>query len=98
MVLDDFSSGIGLVWIIGSSLLISSFVLCGGNNPYPLWDNNTYPLWDTSPMWLSFRLIDWFGLWLGFVLRSGDIFSLWQDREAIFWVERFLDPFPLLMN
>jgi hypothetical protein len=33
-------------------------------------------------------------MWLGFGLSSGDIFDLWQDREAIFWVERFLDLFP----
>jgi hypothetical protein len=39
-----------------------------------------------------------FGLWLGFGLSSGDIFYLWQDLEAIFWVECFLGPFPLLMN
>jgi hypothetical protein len=29
MVLDGFGFGIVLVWIIGSSLLVSSFVLCG---------------------------------------------------------------------
>jgi hypothetical protein len=29
MVLDGFGSSIGLVWIIGSSLLVNPFVLCG---------------------------------------------------------------------
>jgi hypothetical protein len=45
------------------------------------------------PLWLSFHLIGWFGLWLGFGLSYVDIFGLWQDREAIFWVKRFLKPF-----
>jgi hypothetical protein len=29
MLVDDFGSSIGLVWIIGLSLLGSSFILCG---------------------------------------------------------------------
>jgi hypothetical protein len=29
MVVDGFGSSIGLVWIIGSSMLVSFFVLCG---------------------------------------------------------------------
>jgi hypothetical protein len=44
MVVDGFGSSFGLVWIIGSSLLVSSLVLCGqqilssvGNNSCPLW-------------------------------------------------------------
>jgi hypothetical protein len=44
MVVDGFGSGIGLVWIVGSSLLVSSLILCGqqplssvGNNPCPPW-------------------------------------------------------------
>jgi hypothetical protein len=44
MVVDGFGSSFGLVWIIGSSLLVSSLVLYGqqplsslGNNPCPLW-------------------------------------------------------------
>jgi hypothetical protein len=32
MLLDGFGSGIGLVYIIGSSLLVNSFVLCGATN------------------------------------------------------------------
>jgi hypothetical protein len=49
MVLDGFGSGIGLVWIIGLSLLVSCFVLCG---------TTTLVLCGTHhPLWLSFRLI-----------------------------------------
>jgi hypothetical protein len=65
-----------------------------GANPCPLWDNNPCPLWitlvlygtttlvicGTPPLWLSFRLFGWFGLWLGFRLSSGDI--LGQGCEA----------------
>jgi hypothetical protein len=61
MVVDGFGSGFGfgLVWIIGSSLLASSLVLCGqqplssvGNNSWPLWNNIPYPLWDSPcPLW-----------------------------------------------
>jgi hypothetical protein len=47
------------------------------------------------PLWLSFQVIGWFGLWLGFGFSQ---VNLWQDREAIIWVECFLDLFPLLMN
>jgi hypothetical protein len=34
-------------------------------------------------MWLSFRLIGWFGLWLGFRLSCGDI--LGQGCEGSNW-------------
>jgi hypothetical protein len=86
MVLDGFGFGIGLVWIIGSSLLVSSFVLCG---------TTTIVLYGAHhPLWLSVCLTGWFVLWLGFGLGYSDIFGLWQDREIIFWVKWFLDPFP----
>jgi hypothetical protein len=74
MVLNGFGSGIGLVWIIGSSLLVNSFVLCGattivlcgainivlcgGNNPRPMWDTNYCPLWDTPHSVVNF-LFNW---------------------------------------
>jgi hypothetical protein len=104
MVVDDFGSGIGLVWIIGSSLLVNFFCPLLDNNPCPLWDSNPCPLWDSNPcplwattlvlcgtstlvlygthhpLWLSFHLIGWFGLWLGFRLSFGD--SLGQGCEA----------------
>jgi hypothetical protein len=68
MVLDGFGSGIGLVWIIGLSLLVSSFILYGAT---------ILVLCGTHhPPWLSFRLISWFGPWLGFGISSGDIFGL----------------------
>jgi hypothetical protein len=59
MVADGFGSSFGLVWIIGSSLLVSSLVLCGqqllssvGNNSCPLWNSNPCPLWDSRcPLW-----------------------------------------------
>jgi hypothetical protein len=67
-----------------------------GNNPCPLWDNNPYPLWTATlvlcgtatlvlcgthhPLWLPFRLIGWFSLWLGFRLSFGD--SLGQGCDA----------------
>jgi hypothetical protein len=57
MVLDGFGSTIGLVCIIGLSMLVSSFVFC----------------WTHHPLRLSFRLIGGFGLWLGFGLSSSDI-------------------------
>jgi hypothetical protein len=102
MVLHGFDSGsdsgIGLVWIIASSLLVNSFVLCDATT-LVLCGATTVVLCGTHyPMWLSFHLIGWFGLWLGFGLSSGDIFCLWQDHETIIWVEQFLDPFPLLTN
>jgi hypothetical protein len=72
MVLDGFDCGIGLVWIIGSSLLVNPFILCGAT---------TLVLCGTHhPMWLPFHLIGWFGLWLGFALSSGD--NLGQCCEA----------------
>jgi hypothetical protein len=71
MLMDGFGSSIGLIWIIGLSLFISSFVLCGAHHP----------------LWLSFRLIGLFGLWLGFWLRSGD--NLGQGCEATIWVVWF---------
>jgi hypothetical protein len=98
MVLDGFGTCTGLVWIIGLSVLVSSFVLCGATT-LVLYGTTTIVLCGTHyPIWLSFYLIGWFGLWLGFGLSSSDIFGLWQDHEAIIWVERFLNPFPLLMN
>jgi hypothetical protein len=55
----------------------------------PLWGNNPCPLWET-PLFVVIFSLNWlFGMWLGFGLSSGDIFSLWQDSEAIIWVERF---------
>jgi hypothetical protein len=73
------------------------------NNPCRLWDNNPYRLWVTTlilcgmatlvlygthhPLWLPFRLIGWFGLWLGFRLGFGD--SLGQGCEATIWVVWF---------
>jgi hypothetical protein len=83
MVLDGFGSGIGLVWIIGSSLLVSSFILCGATI-LVLCGTTTVVLCGTHhPPWLSFCLIGWFDPWLGFGISSGDIFGLWQDLEAI---------------
>jgi hypothetical protein len=74
-----------------------------GNNHCPLWDSNHCPLWVTTlvlcgiatlvlcgthhPLWLPFRLIGWFGLWLGFMLSFGD--SLGQGCEATSWVVWF---------
>jgi hypothetical protein len=76
MVVGSFGSGFGLVWIIGSSLLVSSLVLYGqqplssmGNNSCPLWDSYG-PLWDTPPsvVTFSFNWMVWsFGQILGFV-------------------------------
>jgi hypothetical protein len=80
MVVDGFDSGIGLVWIIGLSLLVSSFVLCGAPTVV-LYRATNLILYGTivvvlceahHPLWLPFRLIGWFGLWLGFGLSSGD--------------------------
>jgi hypothetical protein len=102
MVLVGFGSGISLVWIIGSSLLVSSFVLYG-ETTHVLYEATTLVLYWTiiivlcgtcHPLWLSFRSIGWFGLWLGFELSSSVIFGLRQDCEAIIWIEQFLDPFP----
>jgi hypothetical protein len=82
MVVDVFVSGIDLVWIIGSSMLVSSFILCGsttvvlygvatlvlyGAPTLVLCRTTTVVLYRTHhPLWLSFRLIGWFGLWLSF--------------------------------
>jgi hypothetical protein len=64
MVVDSFGSSFGLVYIIGSSLLVSSLVLCGqqplssvGKNSCPLWDSRG-PLWDTPPSVVTF-LFNW---------------------------------------
>jgi hypothetical protein len=54
---DGFGFGIGLVWIIYLSMLVSSVVLCGTH----------------YPLWLFFHLIGGFCLWLDFGLSSGDI-------------------------
>jgi hypothetical protein len=103
MVLDGFGFGIGLVWIIGTSLLVSSFVLCGattlvlcGITTLVLCGTITVVLCGHTPPSGVIFSFNWLVWWLGFGLSSGDIFSLWQDREAIFWVEQFLDSFPPL--
>jgi hypothetical protein len=70
----------GLVWIIVSSLLVSSFVLCGtttlvlcGTTTFALCGTTTIVLYGTHhPLWLPFYLIGWFGLWSGFGLSPGD--------------------------
>jgi hypothetical protein len=95
MVLDGFGSGIGLVWIIGSSLLVNPFVLCGattlvlyGAITLVLCGVTTLILCGTHhPLWLPLRLIGWFGLWLGFGLSSSD--NLGQGCEATIWVVWF---------
>jgi hypothetical protein len=80
MVLDGFGFGIGLVCIIGSSLLVGSFILCGART-LVLCGTTTIVLCGTHhPLWFSFRLIGSFGLWLDFGLSSGDI--LGQGGEA----------------
>jgi hypothetical protein len=62
--------------IIGSSLLVSSFVLCGTTS-LVLYGTTTIVLYGKHhPLWLSFHLIGWFGLWLGFGLSPIDIFGL----------------------
>jgi hypothetical protein len=67
MFLDGF--GIGFIWVFGSSLLVSSFVICGATN-LVLCGATTLVLYGTHhPLWLSFCLIGWFGLWLGFWVR-----------------------------
>jgi hypothetical protein len=72
MVLDGF--GISLVWIIGSSLLVYSFVLYGattivlcGATTLVLCGITTIVLCETQHhLWLPFHLIGWFGLWISF--------------------------------
>jgi hypothetical protein len=87
MVLDGFGYDIGLVRIIGSSLLVSSFVLCG-ETTLVLCGTTTLVLYGIHhPLWLPFCLIGWFGLWLGFGLSSGD--NLGQGCEATIWVVWF---------
>ena len=72
MVVDGFCSGIGLVWIIGSSLLVSFFVLCGiatlvlcGTTALVLYGTTTLVLCGTTivvlcgthhPLWLPLHL------------------------------------------
>jgi hypothetical protein len=103
MILDGFGYDISLVWIIGLSLLVSSFVLCGattlilyeattlviyGATTLILYGATTLVLGGTHhPLWLSSCLIDWFGLWLCFGLRSGD--NLDQCYEATIWIMWF---------
>jgi hypothetical protein len=66
MVVDGFGSGFGLVLIFGSSLLVSSRVLCGTATPV-LCGIATLVLYGTHhPLWLPFRLIGWFGLLVRF--------------------------------
>jgi hypothetical protein len=73
MVVDSFGSGFGLVWIIGSSLLVSFLVLCGqqplssvGNKSCPLWDSRG-PLWDTPPSVVTI-LFNWLVCSVGQIL------------------------------
>jgi hypothetical protein len=76
-------NGIGLVWVFGSSLLVNSLVLSRATT-FVLYGATTVVLCGTyHPLWLSFSLIGWFSLWLGFGLSSSDIFGLQQDCEAI---------------
>jgi hypothetical protein len=106
MVLDDFGSGIGLVWIIGLSLLVNYFILCGattlvlcGTTTLVLCGATTVVLFGRHhPLWLSFHLIYWFGLWLGFGLSYGDIFGLYKIVRQSFGSSGFSIYFPLLMN
>jgi hypothetical protein len=63
----------------------TTFVLCG--RTLVLCGTTTLVLCGTPPLWLSFHLLGWFGLWLGFGLSSGDI--LGQGCEATIWVVRF---------
>jgi hypothetical protein len=75
MVLDGFGSSIGLVRIIGSSLVVSYFVLCGAIT-LVLCGTITVIMYETHHP-----------LWLGFGLSSGDI--LGQGCEATIWVMWF---------
>jgi hypothetical protein len=87
MVVDGFGSGIGLVWINCSSILVSSIVLCG-TTTLVLCGTTTHVLCETDHhLWLSFHLIGWFGLWLGFGLSSDDI--LGQGFVATIWLMWF---------
>jgi hypothetical protein len=72
MVMDGFGSGIGLVWIFGSSLLVSSVVLYRATTPV-LYRTTTLVLCGATtvvlcrthiPLWLSFHSIGWIGMWL----------------------------------
>jgi hypothetical protein len=85
MVVDGFGSSFGLVWIIYSSLLVSSLVLCGqqllssvGNNPCPLWAT-TLVLCGTTTLVLCGTVMVLCGthhpLWLPFHLIGW--FGLW---------------------
>jgi hypothetical protein len=80
MVVDGFVFGIGLVWIVGSSLLVSSLVFCGATT-LVLCGTTIVVLCGTHhPLWLPFHLIGWFGRWVDFGLSSGD--NLGQGCEA----------------
>jgi hypothetical protein len=80
MVVHGFGFGMCLVWIIGSSLLVNSFVLCGATIVV-LYGTTTVVICGTHhPLWLPFYLFDWFSLWLGFRLSSDD--NLDQDCEV----------------
>jgi hypothetical protein len=103
IVVDGFNSGIGLVWIIGLSLLATSFVLYGattvvlcGATSLVLYEATTLVLCGATtlilcgthhPLWLPFCLIGWFGMWFGFGLSSGD--NLGQGCEATIWAMWF---------
>jgi hypothetical protein len=96
--MDGFGSS-----IISLSLLVSFFVLYGtatlilcGTTTLVLCGTTTLILYGTTtlvlcgthhPLWLPFRLICWFDLWLGFRLSFGD--SLGQGCEATIWVMWF---------
>jgi hypothetical protein len=57
MLIDGFGSGTGVVWIIGSSLLVNPFVLCGATT-IVLCGATTVVLCVTHhPLWLPFHLI-----------------------------------------
>jgi hypothetical protein len=99
----SFGSGIGLVQIIGLSMLVTSFVLCGattvvlcGATFLVLYGATTLVLCGATtlvfcgthhPLWLSFHLIGWLSLWLGFGLSSSD--NLGKGCEATIWVMWF---------
>jgi hypothetical protein len=88
MVVHDFGSSMSLVWIIGSSLLVNSFILYGATI-IVLYGTTTPVLCETHrPLWLPFCLFGWFDLWLDFGLSSDD--NLDQGCETTIWVVWFI--------
>jgi hypothetical protein len=83
----------------GTTLVLygtTTLVLCGTTSPI-LYGTTTFVLCGTyHPVWLSFSLIDWFCLWLGIGLSSGENTGLWQDHELIIWVEWLTQSIPLV--